>query len=378
MINLEKQKEARKNLLQEVISKDTKNNSIILELATGVGKTFLALQLIKEDKSNYPWIFLSPEVAQINSLREDIEKLTPELLENKIIDIICYASIGKYINMYEHINIVFDEVHHLTELKEDVSKLYNIHRAIYLSAVIPTTIINRICSITPNPSLISKNLKQAIHEGLIPPYNVEVHTLSISRNKTIEKKYKKGVFKISPYEQLDYYQKMYNKYQEEKEFGSKYLNLLRNTKNFIGSLKTEYIKKIYNTILHDHKCIIFASSIEQIEKIDANRGVNYKKGKKTNQKIIQQFNDGQETKLISFGMLKEGVNLKDIEIGVITDLTSVAKGSLKLIQKIGRVSRGIEPKIIFISLNHPIEKKLLEKSLNVFDKSTTNINFVKT
>lgn len=387
MVDINKRDKARQALLERIRKEDVGYNSMILELSTGVGKTFLSLDIIERDKSPYPWIILSPEIAQCDSLERDIDKFGKNSLftSGKLIKPQCYASIERIKKEYKgkKVNIWFDECHHLTELKTLISQDFDINRAIYTSAVIPTDIINRINTITTRQNtLIYKSTAEAIREGLLPPYEVDIYTIRVSGNKTIERKSKKGVFKISPYENLTYLYNLYKSLSKKrftKDGGDsfKYNNTLRYLKKAIGECKQDTLEKVYNQYKSSARILTFCSSIEQMERLDANRAVHYKRGKNTNQRVIKEFNDLSATSLLALGMLKEGVNLEGIEIGIVSDLSVVSGDSIDFIQQTGRISRSTSPKIILLSLDHECDKDLLKRCISIFDKQTTVFNNYK-
>ena len=95
-----KQEKAREKISREVLELYNNNNSkksLLIELPTGSGKGKLVADCINHCKSDKKWIILVPEIVQIENYKNDLKKHGLDyLLDTKIEDIICYASVSKY------------------------------------------------------------------------------------------------------------------------------------------------------------------------------------------------------------------------------------------------------------------------------------------
>ncbi len=103
--------EARDALYGEVASLFKEKNRIVVEAATGTGKTKIALDLI--DEEDLSWSVICPTQSIVEAWEEEIVKHGKEHLRERL-DIYCYASLHKYIDN-RGTNYVLDECHRVTE-----------------------------------------------------------------------------------------------------------------------------------------------------------------------------------------------------------------------------------------------------------------------
>lgn len=111
-------------------------------------------------------------------------------------------------------------------------------------------------------------------------------------------------------------------------------------KRYLGELKTEAVRKLLNTFPRRKRYVCFCASINQANSLSKANTVSSKKGSSKNQGIIDAFNAKKTHSLYAVGMITEGMNLKDIEVGVIVQLDGKER---LFIQKAGRVLRAKMP-----------------------------------
>ena len=97
--------------------------------------------------------------------------------------------------------------------------------------------------------------------------------------------------------------------------------------------------------------------------------IHSKLGKKARELLISNFNEGISNKLFATGMLKEGMNLNNIEVGVIIQLDNNLRS---FSQQLGRSLRAILPKQYILYVKDTQDANYVTTALENF-----NMDYVK-
>lgn len=363
----------REELSAYVCSKAENSKNIALMAGTGVGKSKLALDIIrKNDFKDSKTLILIAERAHKKNWEEEIEKWYPKHIGS--IEFFCYASMHKLKNEYDF--IIFDEAHHLDTLIRIgyfgtlVPKL-----RIFLSATLSYRLLNRLeYYMKDTITKINYSLQDAIDSGIIQKPEIRLIPLELDNkianeeiveawgNKKLRKKLycdysqafritSKSFKKANPCvevhirctqlqrydyltKKMDYYKKVFETCGMEI-IKNQWLQYGSRRKRFLGELKTKEAEKLVNYVA-DKRFICFCASIEQANEL----GGNYAIHSKSNSKALEDFNSFKSNKLFAVNMLQEGMNLKGIEVGIIIQLDGK---KLRFIQRTGRVLRSDFP-----------------------------------
>ena len=101
--------------------------------------------------------------------------------------------------------------------------------------------------------------------------------------------------------------------------------------------KTDLVRTLLHKI-RDKRFICFCTSIEQAEQLGGQNAIHSKRTDSL--QIIKDFNRKKINNLFAVGMLQEGQNLTDIEVGIIIQLDGQERA---FIQKFGRSLRAEDP-----------------------------------
>lgn len=408
-MNLEKEK-----FQKEVRSLVNHYNRIVLSIATGVGKSLIALMMAKEKGGK--WFILVNETPGIDTWKDEIKKFGYEDLD---VEIFCYQSLHKY--QYSKVTgIICDEAHHLTESRVEHIKTIQYEYIVGLSATLPVDTKNYLNYSFGNFYEFKYSLSQGIADNFLPEPIINIVGIDltdkpvthiIQKGKADKRKFFQCSFNdrlryITSYPDLclevmctekqkyamiesqvnflrDNYLQRYEEINEKytgaerhkklsqvEFFKTKWLLEGSVRKRFIADLKTESARLILEKI-KDKKLICFTGSINQANKIAFSKEliVNSEKGKLQNQKIIANFNEGIVKSLFVTGMLKEGMNLSGIEAGLIVQLDNQTKS---LIQMLGRVLRSSSPVCYILYVKDTQDEKYLKTALTGFDKKYIN------
>lgn len=380
----------RSEILEKVLYYFRKHNNILLEHPTGSGKTYSSLSCVKDFGGR--WLIVLSESAHIKNWNDDIIKHNfHDLLMN--IEFVLYASLHKYKDaIYD--GIILDEGHHgVSDIRLGHLNTIKASKKIILSATIEQEHKSKLKANLGHFYTYKITLKQAIDWGLLPKPKIHIIELELDQfNKTEEiimtkgdkkkrsavicdfkdrftymKKYKDLELHVKCTQQekydnfcsqMDYWRNRY--YRERVEvFKVKWLFNGTQRKRFLADCKTEYVKKLLNK-LKNRRYICFTGSIKQCEELGGKNIVTSKR--KNNQVTIDKLNDRKISNIFAVGMLKEGVNLLQVDVIVV----QLDAGTRSIIQMIGRGLRHDAPEIWLFYYKNTQDETYLNNSLEEF------------
>ena len=400
----------RNKIQAEAVSRSKKHKYLCLEWATGCGKTLGTAKILeffmskKNDLSGY---LVCKESTHVKNWKDDFIKHNKEKILNRT-ETILYASLHKAKENPDF--IVLDECHALTtkrakELKRIIGPST---RVILLSATIPKEklyLINRICPMT---HFYKIDLNKAFKIGLLPEPKIVVHKIKLRNEDSgklwnftyrkakkgsnitkyckhkdlfkVLKSYPKSVGIVLQGTEQEYYDAItsqmayYDKLSQDTEIPypvrtgcrNKYLNLGTVRKRFIAEVKTSRVANLVSSFRDENKRFIcFTGSVDQSIKIGSKNAVHSKNKKEVNQGLVDCFNNNKCSELFAVKMLREGVNLTNIEKGIITQIDS---GIGSFFQMLGRCLRHEFPELHMFVLQDTQDVVYFNKSMKNFNK----------
>lgn len=362
-----------KDYIQNEVIKYYEKNVLILEHCTGLGKSFSSIKIQDRIKPKNTLILVA-EDAHKDNWKEEYNKLNLNyLLTTTTIE--CYASLKNYENTQWDL-VIFDEAHHISDLRKFFISTMNIKQGVFLSATLDDSLIHEFYKVllgdNSNSYYHSKiSLKQAITWGLIPEPDIYLIPMeldnTISNQQIIESwgdkkkqkviqctyldmwRYKKDKttypdvqlviscteFQKNQYydDSIEYFKKLYMRNYQQFIY-NKWMRLGNDRKRFLGELKTSQINKLLMQIRRAKKRFIcFCTSIEQADILSNNQAIHSKNP--DSNKLLELFQTKKRNELICVGKLTEGQNLVDIEVGIIGQLDGKER---PFTQKHGEVS----------------------------------------
>ena len=399
------EKEALKEFLQkDAAQKVVQYKSVALPWATGVGKTFAALQAVEATHSKSVLVFVA-ERAHKDNWKEEIRKfkaLYPEALDMVDFTFECYNSIHKYVGV-DKTFLIFDEAHHLhTQKRMECARYITSEFTMYLSATmsyytlkdfqdlygtpihtIPYSMNRSInANILPEPKIVlvpldlqKANTPVVIEESWGKKENrVEIicrfeQRFTFLRNKKLYKNVKL-LIQATPFQAYNYYTAQADVYKKlflDKRlpiFETKWKQYLLKRKKMLGSTKIVHAIRLINMLrLESKKFICFCNDIHQAEILGGPMAIHSKKT--NNSEILEKFNNDIIKELYVVDMLKEGQNLKGIEAGIIIQLDAEMRN---FIQKLGRVMRSESPVFFVIFYKGTRDAELMSEAIADFDR----------
>ena len=398
----------REELNSQAIELLETNNNIAIQAATGVGKSKIAIDLCYEiaQRSLEPIkvLLVVAERAHIGNWNSEIIKWNSPFGE---MTTICYASLKNFRNT-EWDAIIFDEAHHLnSELRLDVFDTLGARYRIFLSATLKDSLLWRLeqsCGLIAN---IKMGLQDAFNADILPEPKIKLIPLVLDNTQYTEtiieewgKKDKrltatclyadrwkylrdkkripngKLIIQCTQKQKYDYYCEKFEFYKKRymccrnEAIKNKWLQYGSKRKIYLGLLKTEVAKKLLKGLKHK-RIICFCTNIEQAEYLGGENAIHSKK--KGTQEIIDRFNTNKIDSLFAVGMLQEGMNLNDIQVGIIIQLDGEERA---FIQKFGRTLRADSPEQYIIYFKGTRDEEYLQNALENIDKKYIKDNEV--
>lgn len=299
--------------------------------------------------------------------------------------------------------VVWDEAHHITPRVLEFAKHINTDGNLFLSATVGTEKLKLLKQLCPELKMFKVSLGQAIKKEMLPAPSIFVKQLKLDAIKP-NQTYVKGspaypVKKVHYHEwtklrwskekvqyhiqctqkqyydllteEMEWYKSKYfneNKemliesdkiqdapsrryfiaewYRKNEWVKNRWLQLGSQRKRYLGECKTEAVAEFLRN--EAGRLLIFASSIEQCDKLAGKHVAVHSQNKKDNTDLVEQFNSKQIDRLYAVSMLTEGMNLTDLDKVYMVQLDG---SKLQTVQKQGRSLRGTEPEIyIFLML----------------------------
>lgn len=377
---------------REEVSKDIqaiKSNNILLELATGFGKTLEGIKLIARGNPT-SILILAPRLGIIESWKKEFKKWGYEKLL-KITTFSTYVSLRKYTDM-SFSTICFDEAHHISdrviELLETIDRKHNI----LLSATITKNKKQQLQLAFPNLTTYSIKLKEAIDSNVLPdplvyliPYYLDNTVKDVllpiktgKKGKSVtcdyadrwkyikDKNYTTITVKCTQWQainelssKIDYLKRMYMRSHNEA-FKNKWLQMAGQRLKMLGTFKTSIVLNL-QVLFKNQRCLTFCNSIEQTEQL-GRYCIN--SNNKDSLNLIDKFNEGKINHITSCNMLSEGVNLTDCRIGIFASLNS---SEILIAQKNGRLLRHESPVLIIPYYKNTREEEIVGKMLENYN-----------
>lgn len=390
----------RTTISEKLLHSDKRH--FVLECATGLGKSYLALQKINQLYSqDCKILIVIPRNVLIQNWIDEFKKWHyKDMLSN--VTFVTYVSLPKMAGSWDI--CIFDECHHLSERCRESLLSFYINHSIFLSATISKDVrqfINTKYNRYNELQWIKVGTKKAIEGEVLPDPMIILYPMTLDNTKTeylyTPRKPKNKSLKplVIPYADRWKY-KGYKGYYQIKCTQQQYYNELSGIidwykrKNFIPAMKNLWLHKAgerlqwlawqklvtVNRILmyiNGKRSITFCSTIEQTEALNV-PCVNSKVGTYN----LERFNKGKIASISCVNMLDEGANLTDCQIGIFMMLNSSERMQ---VQKIGRLLRHNNPVIIIPYFKNTRDEEILKKMLEEYNpeyiKTIDSLNLLK-
>lgn len=380
----------REDILKEVLSLE--GNNWLLELATGTGKSRLALEKVKSLGCKRLLLVVNRNVHKEN-WSEEIKKWWSSCKAEIVMT--TYVSLPKYAGKYDC--AIFDECHHLSERCREALCNFDIKHSVLLSATVSTKLKDELVEIFDDLVSYKKDLRDVIEDNILPDPKVFLLPLNLRTDLPTEAIWKnpkaKGKLietswamrwsymrqKVSPVKiyctqrqyitdldnQIDYWKNRY--FRTKNEIAkNKWLRLCGDRLKWLSDKKTPYVQQI---LLHlgEHRTLIFCNNIEQTEVL-GEYCINSKNKDSVNN--LKLFNEHKIDHITACNMLNEGMNLVDCQVGIYANLNS---SDTIVKQRMGRLLRHKNPILVVPYFKGTREEELVNNMLENYNPKLVSV-----
>jgi superfamily II DNA or RNA helicase len=350
-----------RNKVQAEALEATKNKSRCgLGLATGVGKTLVALNHLEEHYSPLLEILVvAPKLSIFDSWRAEAKKFDKENLLTKA-TFTTYLSLNK--KNPKNFDIVYlDECHSLLDSHREFLNAYN-GKILGLTGTPPKyhksekgILVDQFC-----PIVYEFVTDSAVNSNILNDYQIIVHELELSTKNDYLVEMKNKSFKTSE-------QKNYNYWCSRIDTGAGSMHMLRimrmkAMKEYPS--KEQYAKLLFNSI--NDKCIMFANTQDQADRLCKH---SYHSNNPDSETNLQEFKVGNITKLSSVMQLNEGVNIPELRQGIIMHAYGNERKSAQRIGRLLRLNPDEKAIVHILCYKHTIDEKWITTALEGLDAS---------
>ena len=368
------------------LSKIDKAKYLILELITGFGKTFCAINLInhicdrvyRKQQKPTTILILVAKIVHKQTWKDEIEKWGG--IKSDYITIECYESLYKYKNAYFD-TVVCDEVQHLSEARLEVLETIHINESfIGLSATIKRDMRDYFIY-NHKAEVIKCGLKEAVEDEVLPEPTVYLLPLTLNTtNYTYKvKKFGRDIITTQKgcYDSISsliewYKNKFFNSRNERIK--NLWLSTAGKRLKWCSEQKEALVLSLLDKF-RNYKTLTFCSSIEQAERLGK---YNITSKNKASVKNLEMFNLNEIKHITACSILNEGVNLTNCRIGIFCNLNS---SEIVVKQRVGRILRHKSPIIIIPYFKDTREEELVQKMMEEYSEKSkiiiNNMNDIK-
>ncbi len=388
----------REDIQKEIL--EIKGSNWLLELATGTGKSKLAIDKVRQVSQNKGNLLI---VVPRNVLKAfwgaELNKWWKDC--NLEITYVTYVSFPKLDNKKWDFAI-FDECHHLSERCREALCDFTIGHSVLLSATVSRNLKDEFKEVFDDLESYKKDLRDVIEDEILPDPKVYLWELELNSGFPTESIWKnpnaKGrliecnwatrwnyikqracpvriycnekQYHADLCQQIEYWKK---RYMSTKGViaKNKWLKLCTDRLKWLSDKKVKYIHTLFPQLMK-YRTLTFCSSIEQTELLG-----EYCINSKNTDSVqhLEDFNSGKINHITACNMLNEGMNLLNCQVGVYANLNS-SEAIIK--QRMGRLLRHPNPVIIVPYYKGTREEELVQKMLEDYNPElVTAINNIK-
>lgn len=397
----------REEIYSKCVEEIAKTNCLLMELATGTGKTKLSIDLTNyiikskwyQQAKTINILILVAKIVHKQTWAEEIEKwggINHPTASIKI-TMECYESLQKHCNEKWDI-VIGDECHHVASEKRMAElKTLKYGYMIGLSATIPRN-VKAYFKFNFHSQVVSCDIIEAIEAEVLPEptillFPLQMENTKLSETVEINPKAKGPIFygeykdrwkcknegrhailKCTQQQKLIEINKLVDWSKRKVMAGNlnmkqTWLRLCGERLEFLADCKLQWVKLILHH-LDKERTITFCKTISQTEQLGKNCIHSQNKDAT---KIYERFNAGKIDHITAVNILNENANLVNCRYAVFCNLSS---SDVVVPQRIGRSLRHKDPVIIFPYYKGTREEELVLKAIEGFNKVKT-INSVK-
>ena len=356
----------REQVQNESVEVALQNPRCTLAISMGVGKTLIglrylqALYLNNRIPLNKGILVVGPKVSVFKTWKAEAVKhgILKDLTDR--IEYVTYLSLNKK-NPNDYYIVIFDEVHNL----------------LYKHLAFLTFYTGRILGLTGTPPRYEKGEKgkmvesacpvkytyivdEAVEDDILNDYRILVHKMSLSSVKNIKVLKKDGGHFYKS--ELD----DYNYWTEQIDLSpgkAAHIPTIMRMKSLMnGPTKEAYAKRLALSI--DEKCLIFCNTQEQAERLSPH---SIHANNPNSEANLEKLNKGEILQASCVLQISEGINVKDLRVGIILHAYGNERKSAQRIGRFLRLSPDDISVIHIFCYRNTIDELWVEEALKDLD-----------
>lgn len=399
----------RVELAKAVSTLAKKHNNFLLDVPPRVGKSILAIELLK--KWDFDKLLILSGANSTNAQWiENIEKYNPQLLSK--VDVYCYQSLHKIPrDIYD---VIFLDEFDIATTDNRLSNLYEFSPKhwIAMSGTLYPEDIDMFRDLVQNKFFrVTVTFEQAVDWGILPQpiiFKVALRMDNSNRyllyHKGKDKNKKNNIvdypdrwsaFKdkkrnaIIKCTEKEYHELICAEFDRWKRFESEFdlpahersddvtflqskgftksvcrdkkMRIGNERKQFFANIKNRHFKTLFNQLPDNSRVLVFCNDTKQADLLNKEFAVHSKNPDSL--ELVEQFNNKQIDKLFSIKMLERGVDFVDVDYLVILQ-SSMKQGGQ--IQKFARSGLSLSPKTILFYYPGTQDELYVEEFLKNF------------
>lgn len=328
-------------------------------LGTGVGKTLVGLLHIERNTNAMQNVLVvAPKKSIFQSWSDDAVKFgKQDVLER--ITFSTYIGLPKR-NPDEYDYVYLDECHSLLDSHRTFLDVYK-GGILGLTGTPPKhrnsekgIMVAQYC-----PVVHTFKADDAIENGIINDYQIIVHELELDRCKNYQVNMKTKSFITSEYDNYRYWGNRLDMGQGPAQM----LRVMRMKAMMEYKSKEKYTKKLMESI--DSKCIVFANTQEQADKLCR---FSYHSGNKDSEDNLLLFKEGKINKLSCVLQLNEGINIPELRQGIIMHAYGNERKAAQRIGRLLRLNPDEKAIVHILCYKGTVDEKWVKEALEGFDQ----------
>lgn len=389
----------REEIYKECVKNIRDSNVLMMQLATGTGKSKLAIDLINElCQTKYKGrktslLILVAKIVHKQTWKDEIQKWGG--LQVDEITMECYESLRKHKNE-RFTFVLMDEVHHIqSETRLDLLESLKFDYLLGLSATIPRG-LKKYFSFQYRAKTVSCDIVEAIEDDILPEpeilllpleldnteYSEEIEINPKAKGSIVYGDYrdlwrlkKAGVHavlkctkkqKLIEMNKLIQWEKDRYMRTRSKSMENVWLHHCSERLEFLSDCKVPLVKEILNK-LQRKRTITFCKTIEQTELL-GKHCIHSKNSKST--EIYDKFNQGKLNHITAVNILNENANLVNCKYAIFCNLSS---SEIIMPQRCGRAMRHKSPVLVIPYYKGTREEEIVDKVFKDYDEKYIHV-----
>ena len=395
----------REEIYTQCVEKIAKTNCLLLESATGTGKSKISIDLIKY-VTNTHWpkheriiniLLLVAKRVHKQTWSDEIAKWGGFGYPNTRVNVVmeCYESLKNHTK--EHWDIVLaDEVHHIgSDIRLEFLKTMSFNYFIGLSATIPKK-LKMLFKYRYHSEVVSCDIIEAIEDDILPEPQILLFPLMLDNRKPTEEwelnakvggpvvrgeykdlwKYKKqkvhAILSCTQKQKCIEYDKLIDWFKRQTMQSRN--PVMERSWLYQAGKRLEFLANCKNQIVYDilqkldkKRTITFCKTIEQSEVLGK---WHIHSQNKQSDSVYNLFNQKRINHITTVNILNENANLVDCQYAVFANIPA---SDVVQVQRVGRALRHKHPVIIFPYYQGTREEELVKKIIEGFSRDCIKV-----